>query len=89
VDSIFGDIDFALIEYTSLSGRGILYLVEIANDATEHMRKDFERCGAVFISLLLATWGAQFGSLVALFWGSEQDGHRLTLRLPNRLTAQS
>jgi hypothetical protein len=41
VDSIFGDIDFALIEYTSLSGRGILYLVEVANDATEHMRKDF------------------------------------------------
>jgi hypothetical protein len=41
VDSIFGDIDFALIEYTSLSSRGILYLVEVANDATEHMRKDF------------------------------------------------
>ena len=41
MDSIFGDIDFALIEYTSLSGRGILYLVEVANDATEHMRKDF------------------------------------------------
>jgi hypothetical protein len=57
VDSIFGDIDFALIEYTSLSGRGILYLVEVANDATEHMRKALQRCGAVFISFLLATWG--------------------------------
>jgi cytochrome bd-type quinol oxidase subunit 2 len=32
VDRIFGDIDFA---------RGILYLAEVANDATEHMRKDF------------------------------------------------
>jgi hypothetical protein len=41
VDSIFSGIDFALIEYTSLSRRGILYLVEVANDATEHMRKDF------------------------------------------------
>jgi hypothetical protein len=41
VDSIFSDIDFALIEYSSLSSRGILYLVEVANDATEHMRKDF------------------------------------------------
>jgi hypothetical protein len=37
-----------------------LYLVEVANDATEHMRKDFG--GAVFISFLLATWRAQFGS---------------------------
>jgi len=62
VDSIFGDIDFALIEYTSLSGRGILYLVEVANDATEHMRKDFAAVWGVFISFRLATWGTQFGS---------------------------
>ena len=41
MDGIFRDVDLALIEYTSPSGRGILYLVEIANDATEHMRKDF------------------------------------------------
>ena len=41
MDSIFGDVDFALIEYTKLSGRGILYLIEVANGATEHMRKDF------------------------------------------------
>jgi hypothetical protein len=53
---MFSDINFALIECTSLGGRGILYLVEVANDATEHMRKDFAAvCGAVLISLLLAT----------------------------------
>jgi hypothetical protein len=39
VDSIFGDVDFALIEYTSVSGREILYLVEVANGAAEHVRQ--------------------------------------------------
>ena len=53
MDSIFGDIDFALIECTSLGGRGILYLVEVANDATEHMRKNFAAVwgGAHFITV--------------------------------------
>jgi hypothetical protein len=41
VDGIFRDVDFAVIEYASLSSRGILYLVEIENGATEHVRKDF------------------------------------------------
>jgi hypothetical protein len=46
VDSILGYVDFALIEYTSLSSRGILYLVEVANNATKHIRKDFiAACG--------------------------------------------
>ncbi len=51
MDSIFGDVNFALIEYTSPGSRGILYLVEVANDETEHMRKDFAavRGGAHFI----------------------------------------
>ena len=53
MDSIFSNMDFALIEYTSLSSRGILYLVEVANDATEHMRKDFAAMwgGAHFITV--------------------------------------
>ena len=53
MDSIFSNMDFALIEYTSLSSRGILYLVEVPNDATEHMRKDFAAVwgGAHFITL--------------------------------------
>jgi hypothetical protein len=50
---MFSDINFALIECTSLVGRGILYLVEVANDATEHMRKDFAAVwgGAHFITV--------------------------------------
>jgi len=62
VDSIFGDIDFALIEYTSLSGRGILYLVEVANDATEHMRKDFAAVWGGVHFIPVSYLGTQFGS---------------------------
>jgi hypothetical protein len=41
VDGNFGYVDLALIEFTSMSGRGVLYLVQVANGATEHVRKDF------------------------------------------------
>ncbi len=64
MDSIFGNVDFALIEYTSPSSRGILYLVEVANDATEHMRKDFAavRGGAHFIPVSYLAAGVRGGS---------------------------
>ena len=51
-----GDVDLALIECTSPSGRGILYLVEIANDATEHVREDFVAvCDCAHSSFLCLT----------------------------------
>jgi len=41
VNRVFGYVDLALIEFTSMSGRAILNLVKVANGATEHVRKDF------------------------------------------------
>ncbi|HMF21889.1 MAG TPA: hypothetical protein VKG24_07160 [Pseudolabrys sp.] len=41
MDCIFGVVDLAAIERASMSGRGILNLVEVLKDATKHMRKDF------------------------------------------------
>jgi hypothetical protein len=40
-DCIFGHVDLAAIERASVSGRGVLNLVEVLSDAVKHMRKDF------------------------------------------------
>jgi hypothetical protein len=41
VDCILGYVDLVLRERASMSGRGILNVVEVLNDAIKHMRKDF------------------------------------------------
>jgi hypothetical protein len=41
VDCILGYVDLVLRERASMSGRGILNVVEVLNDAIKHMRKNF------------------------------------------------
>ena len=41
MDCIFGYVDLVVRERASMSGRGILNVVKILNDAIKHMRKDF------------------------------------------------
>jgi hypothetical protein len=44
LDRIFSYVDLTAIECASMSGRRILNLVEVLNDATKHIRKDFAAC---------------------------------------------
>ena len=55
---IFDPVDLAAIERASISGHGILNLVQILKDAIKHMREDFTACAA---TLMLRPAGHEYG----------------------------
>jgi hypothetical protein len=62
-------------------GRGSGYVLDFSNRTFAEFFEDEFSINIYREKYETPTGGAQFGSLVALFWGSEQDGPRLILRL--------
>jgi hypothetical protein len=57
VDGFFGQVDLPSIKFASVSGRGVLYLIEVANNATEHGCKDsMALCGDAHCRFLCSFW---------------------------------
>jgi hypothetical protein len=62
-------------------GRGSGYVLDFSNRTFAEFFEDEFSINIYREKYETPTGGAQFGSLVALFWGSEKDGPRLILRL--------